>query len=176
MPRGTTLHPPCQQIFRYEVRLLGIDEVRQQNQSADDQHRYSVGIARVDPPPQQALQLQEPRGHGDATCIAQNVEVDGMPRHSSAHALDQPARRIFSVPSHRDRRQRDEPPLQDAAASQEVKHTEVGDVLVKAEEQVLPLQKSDPINSENLQESHISPDAGEDQGQERKVSQPAPIS
>ncbi|KAG0706839.1 hypothetical protein GWK47_024285 [Chionoecetes opilio] len=54
-------------------------------------------------------------------------------------------------------------PAGHAAASQEVKHTEVEDVLEEAGEQVLPLQEPDPVTDQNSLESQITADAGEDE-------------
>ncbi|KAG0713287.1 hypothetical protein GWK47_016533 [Chionoecetes opilio] len=83
MPRGNdAASAPANQIFRYEVRLLGIDEVRQQNQSADDQHRYiASGIACGSATPAGAATPGASRARWTRLVSPQNVEVDGMPRH-----------------------------------------------------------------------------------------------
>ncbi|KAG0726818.1 hypothetical protein GWK47_035825 [Chionoecetes opilio] len=75
------IRPPANQIFRYEVRLLGIDEVRQQNQSADDQHRYSVGDRVWIRHPSRRCDSRSLEGTVTRLVSPQNVEVDGMPRH-----------------------------------------------------------------------------------------------
>ncbi|KAG0717911.1 Endogenous retrovirus group K member 19 Pol protein [Chionoecetes opilio] len=82
MPRGNdAASAPANQIFRYEVRLLGIDEVRQQNQSADDQHRYSVGDRVWIRHPSRRCNSRSLEGTVTRLVSPQNVEVDGMPRH-----------------------------------------------------------------------------------------------
>ncbi|KAG0711708.1 hypothetical protein GWK47_020065 [Chionoecetes opilio] len=82
MPRGNdAASAPANQIFRYEVRLLGIDEVRQQNQSADDQHRYRVGDRVWIRHPSRRCDSRSLEGTVTRLVSPQNVEVDGMPRH-----------------------------------------------------------------------------------------------
>ncbi|KAG0719842.1 hypothetical protein GWK47_049673 [Chionoecetes opilio] len=82
MPRrNDAASAPANQIFRYEVRLLGIDEVRQQNQSADDQHRYSVGDRVWIRHPSRRCDSRSLEGTVTRLVSPQNVEVDGMPRH-----------------------------------------------------------------------------------------------
>ncbi|KAG0710279.1 hypothetical protein GWK47_023126 [Chionoecetes opilio] len=85
MPRGNdAASAPANQIFRYEVRLLGIDEVRQQNQSADDQHRYSVGDRVWIRHPSRRCNSRSLEGTVTRLVSPQNVEVDGMPRHETS--------------------------------------------------------------------------------------------
>ncbi|KAG0722885.1 hypothetical protein GWK47_043701 [Chionoecetes opilio] len=82
MPRGNdAASAPANQIFRYQVRLLGIDEVRQQNQSADDQHRYSVGDRVWIRHPGRRCDSRSLEGTVPRLVSPQNVEGDGMPRH-----------------------------------------------------------------------------------------------
>ncbi|KAG0715536.1 hypothetical protein GWK47_011759 [Chionoecetes opilio] len=63
----------------------------------------------------------------------------------------------------RGRGQQNEPPMQDTAASWDVKYTEGEDVLEEAGEQVLPLQEPDPVRDQNSRQTHITTDAGEDE-------------
>ncbi|KAG0725027.1 hypothetical protein GWK47_039405 [Chionoecetes opilio] len=89
MPRGNdAASAPANQIFRYEVRLLGIDEVRQQNQSADDQHRYSVGDRVWIRHPSRRCDSRSLEGTVTRLVSPQNVEVDGMPRHVNGDVIE----------------------------------------------------------------------------------------
>ncbi|KAG0727571.1 hypothetical protein GWK47_034373 [Chionoecetes opilio] len=74
------------------------------------------------------------------------------PREKGSETVPLPAPGVTeeAASEARGRGQQDEPPLQDTAASQEVKHTEVEDVLEEAGEQVLSQQETDPVRDQNL--------------------------
>ncbi|KAG0714031.1 hypothetical protein GWK47_014927 [Chionoecetes opilio] len=82
MPRGNdAASAPANQILRYEMRLLGIDEVGQQNQSADDQPRYSIGDRVWIRHPSRCCDSRSLESTVTRLVSPQNIEVDGMPRH-----------------------------------------------------------------------------------------------
>lgn len=81
MPRGNdAASAPANQIFKYEVRLLGIDGMRLQ-QPSNGQHRYSVGDRVWVRHPSRRCNSTSLQGTVTKIVSAQNVEVDGMPRH-----------------------------------------------------------------------------------------------
>ena len=81
MPRKQCNDSPANQIFSYDVRLLGIDEVAPQHQPPHDQHRFSVGDRVWIRHPSRRCDVKSSLGTVTKVVSAQNVEVDGMPRH-----------------------------------------------------------------------------------------------
>ncbi len=82
MPRDNdAASAPANQIYRYEIRLLGMDGVTLQDQPADDQHHFSVGDRVWIRHPSRRCDSQSSEGTVTRVVSAQNVEVDGMPRH-----------------------------------------------------------------------------------------------
>ena len=82
MPKGNdAASAPANQIFQYEVRLLGIDEVNQEHLSAAHQNRYNVGDHLCIRHPSRRCDVKRLLGTVTKVVSAQKVEVDGMPRH-----------------------------------------------------------------------------------------------
>ncbi|MPD01182.1 hypothetical protein E2C01_096700 [Portunus trituberculatus] len=81
MPRGNSAaSAPANWIFQYEVRLLGIDGVSQQ-QPWNGTHRYSVGNRVWVRHPSRCCNSRSFQGTLTRIVSAQSVEVDSMPRH-----------------------------------------------------------------------------------------------
>ncbi|MPC90064.1 hypothetical protein E2C01_085031 [Portunus trituberculatus] len=68
-------------IFCYEVRLLGIDRVSQHDQVSQEHHRFSVGDCMWTHHPSKRCNSRSLKGTVTRIVSAQNVEVDGVPRH-----------------------------------------------------------------------------------------------
>ena len=82
MPKGNdAASAPANQLFRYEVRLLGIDEAGQEPPSAVNQNRFSVGDRVWVRHPSRRCDVRSTEGSVTGVVSSQNVEVDGMPRH-----------------------------------------------------------------------------------------------
>ncbi|KAK3878985.1 hypothetical protein Pcinc_016429 [Petrolisthes cinctipes] len=65
----------------YEVRLLGIDDASQQDSPVYEQHRFSEGDRVWVRHPSRRCDSPSTEGTVTRVVSAQNVEVDGMPRH-----------------------------------------------------------------------------------------------
>ena len=82
MPKGNDADTaPANQIFRYEVRLLGIDKVNEERPSAVHPSHYNVGDRVWIRHPSRRCNVKSLSGTVTKVVSAQNVEVDGMPRH-----------------------------------------------------------------------------------------------
>lgn len=81
MPKGNdAASAPANQIYQYEIRLLGIDEANEHH-PADNQNRLTVGDRVWIRHPSRRCDAQSTQGTVTKVVSAQNVEVDGMPRH-----------------------------------------------------------------------------------------------
>lgn len=82
MPRGEdSSSAPANQIFSYEVRLLGIDGVTETDRSENVEHQFTVGDKVWVRHPSRRCDIQSSVGTVTNIVSVQNVEVDGMPRH-----------------------------------------------------------------------------------------------
>ncbi|KAK4307616.1 hypothetical protein Pmani_020636 [Petrolisthes manimaculis] len=82
MPRGNHAQSaPANRLFQYEVRLLGIDDASQQDSPVYEQHRFSEGDRVWVRHPSRRCDSPSTEGTVTRVVSAQNVEVDGMPRH-----------------------------------------------------------------------------------------------
>lgn len=82
LPRGDdAASSPANMMFCYEVRLLGIDEVSQQDQASEEHHRFSVGDRVWIRHPSRRCNSRSLEGTVTRIVSAQNVEVDGVPCH-----------------------------------------------------------------------------------------------
>lgn len=72
---------PANQLCRYEVRLLDIDGVSEEDQPADPSHHFSVGDRVWIRHPSRRCDTRSTEGTITRLVSNQNVEVDGMPRH-----------------------------------------------------------------------------------------------
>ncbi|KAK4312976.1 hypothetical protein Pmani_015641 [Petrolisthes manimaculis] len=82
MPKGNDSDTaPANQIFRYEVRLLDIDKVNEERPLAVHQSHYNVGDRVWIRHPSRRCNMKSLLGTVTKVVSAQNVEVDGMPRH-----------------------------------------------------------------------------------------------
>lgn len=72
---------PANKLYRYEVRLLGIDDVPRDERPANEQHRFSVGDRVWIRHPSRRCDSRSSEGTVTKLVSPQNVEVDGMSRH-----------------------------------------------------------------------------------------------
>ena len=81
MPRDDSpSSAPANKIFRYEVRLLGMDTVSDHEED-DIQHRFAVGDRVWVRHPSRRCNARSSIGSVTKVVSPQKVEVDGMPRH-----------------------------------------------------------------------------------------------
>lgn len=98
MPRGNYAQSaPANQLFQYEVRLLGIDDVSRQDSPVYERHRFSEGDRVWVRHPNRRCDTPSTEGTVTRVVSAQNVEVDGMPRHVRDLRLSTSLPRDFST-------------------------------------------------------------------------------
>lgn len=82
LPQGNdAASAPANKIFRYEIRLLGIDGISQQDQTSDEHHHFGVGDRVWIRHPSRRCNVRSLGGKVTRIVSPQNVEVDGVPRH-----------------------------------------------------------------------------------------------
>lgn len=103
MPQGSDASSaPANKIFRYEVRLRGIDRVEEHDQSTEFPQRFSIGDRVWILHPSRRCDARSSLGTITRITSAQNVEVDGMPRHVRDLRLARSEPAIAQEPAVRD--------------------------------------------------------------------------